>query len=861
MINKEKLSELISEYMNHFPKHWENEKFKWEAIKIFHDNWDIDAEDFIDMFMRATEKTYGLLASVNSFPRGMIKSFATYEPQTVRQMFIDLFDERKSVTERIDQFRKSSDELRAKHDDIWQSHYQTENAITTYLWLMYPDKYYIYKYSEVKAFTTELESDFAPKKGKALANVEGSFKLYDEVREIIKKDVALNEMLNNALTETCYSDPERITLTIDLEFFVSRYYKKNEVDDSAWFPSDYSPNLTVEDWMNVLQDSNVFNDKSLLIMKRMLDIGGEATCTQLANKYGETKNFYNVGSSSLGKRIAEKTGCPLYDGPEANSKYWPILYVGRSADKEQEGSWIFKLRSELKEALERMDLHSVEYKHDKNMILYGPPGTGKTYHTAIYAVAICEGKSVESYANVAYEEILAKYKALKENGRIAFTTFHQSYGYEDFIEGIYPDVDTSDEDVSGDVKYKIKSGVFKEFCETASIPVLNNQDNLGLNKNPVIWKVSLEKTGENETRRECLKNGHIRIGWDEYGPEITENTKYTSGGSVILDAFINQMKTGDIVVSCFSQYETDAIGVVTGDYEWDGKFDYYNRVRKVKWLVKDIRENILEFNNNKPMTLSSVYKLKMSLADVLGIVKKYRKEKEPTKNNNYVFIIDEINRGNISKIFGELITLIEPTKRKGEKEELEAMLPYTRKLFSVPSNVYILGTMNTADRSIALMDTALRRRFQFIEMMPDSQILRDNGADKVSDGENELDVADMLDKINERITFLYDREHTIGHAFFMGLKDEPTVEKLSSVFAKSVIPLLQEYFYEDYQKIQLVLGDNGKQNEELKFISDKKISTGAVFKGVVEDYIDIPERHYELNKKALENIQSYIEII
>ena len=164
-----------------------------------------------------------------------------------------------------------------------------------------------------------------------------------------------------------------------------------------------------------------------------------------------------------------------------------------------------------------------------------------------------------------------------------------------------------------------------------------------------------------------------------------------------------------------------------------------------------------------------------------------------------VFVIDEINRGNISKIFGELITLIEDTKREGLPEQASAILPYSGESFSVPSNVYILGTMNTADRSITLMDTALRRRFQFFEMMPDPEVLRKLGADKVG----ELDVAAMLKIINERITFLYDREHTIGHAFFTKLKDSPNIATLASIFRKSIIPLLQEYFYEDYQKIQV----------------------------------------------------------
>ncbi|MFR2777029.1 MAG: AAA family ATPase [Intestinibacter bartlettii] len=219
--------------------------------------------------------------------------------------------------------------------------------------------------------------------------------------------------------------------------------------------------------------------------------------------------------------------------------------------------------------------------------------------------------------------------------------------------------------------------------------------------------------------------------------------------------------------------------------------------------------------------------------------------------------IDEINRGNISKILGELITLIEDTKRESMDEQVAAVLPYSGESFSVPSNVYILGTMNTADRSIALMDTALRRRFQFVEMMPDADVLRDIGADKVDD----LDVAAMLEKINERITFLYDREHTIGHAFFTKLAKAPTIETLKVIFEKSVIPLLQEYFYEDYQKIQLVLGDNGKTDPSIKFILDEEVKVKNIFKGNADDVIDLPDKKYTINTEAFENLESYKQII
>ena len=512
------------------------------------------------------------------------------------------------------------------------------------------------------------------------------------------------------------------------------------------------------------------------------------------------------------------------------------------------------------ETEEETEMGEQVISYDRNMILYGPPGTGKTYNTVIYSVAIVEKKKIDELKKEAasdYKSVKKRYDAYLKEGKIAFTTFHQSYGYEEFIEGIKPN--TSDD--ASKLEYSVEDGIFKEFCARASAPTKKDRDDYGLNDSPVVWKVSLAKTYDNPVRSECLSNNHIRIGWDSYGPDIIDDD-YKNGGKTVLNAFINKMKIGDIVLSCYTQSTIDAIGVITGDCEWDDSFSEYKRVRKVKWLLKQ-KIDILEYNGGSNMTLSTVYKMKITANDVLKMLGKNTDDdpNEKKEQDNYVFIIDEINRGNISKIFGELITLIEDTKRIGADEEMKVRLPYSsnEKPFGVPSNVYILGTMNTADRSIAMMDTALRRRFSFKEMMPDSKVLKDINADKViADGQT-IDVAAMLDIINKRIEYLYDREHTIGHAFFTGLKNDPSIEHLSMIFEKSVIPLLQEYFYEDYAKIQLVLGDDGKKNENKKyqFILDTDIKVNEVFNTVPESRIDIPAKKYDIQKDAFKEVMSY----
>ncbi len=657
---------------------------------------------------------------------------------------------------------------------------------------------------------------------------------------------------------------------------VSSLFKWGEADPVKvilrkleWWPSKelYDPGLTVEKWIEILNDKELTTENNLEMFAMWLDYGKPAACSEIAECYRQTKNFFDVGSWSMAKRIVNKGICAAPpDKDNENARWWPVLYVGRHAEKEEKGSYIWKLREEVKQALLQIELPevrgnikmSIDNITSLNTILYGPPGTGKTYNTVKYAVNICDPEFASSHTE--YDNFLKRYNELKEDGRIAFTTFHQSYGYEEFIEGIKPNISEEDiDEEEANVEYTIANGLFKHFCERASLPVLRNGKNFGFNDDPTVWKVSLSKTYDNPVREECLKNGHIRIGWDEYGPDITDITKYESGGRVSLNAFINKMREGDIVFSCYSQSTIDAIGVITGEYEWDDSFDAYKRVRKVNWILKksiDIRK----LNNGRNMVESTVYRMSITASDVVQLLS----EEMPDDNtsidtnqpDNYVFIIDEINRGNISKIFGELITLIEESKRIGNKEEMRAILPYSNKLFGVPNNVYILGTMNTADRSIALMDTALRRRFCFVEMMPDTKVI---GNISISaDGET-LYVSKMLETINKRIEYLYDREHTIGHAFFTDLRGEKaTLKELAKVFKNKIVPLLQEYFYEDYEKIQLVLGDNDKSSDDYKFILDKKVNENDIFKK--NPQLDLKEKIYEIQEGAFEQIHSYIEI-
>ncbi|MCV3439722.1 AAA family ATPase [Campylobacter lari] len=393
-----------------------------------------------------------------------------------------------------------------------------------------------------------------------------------------------------------------------------------------------------------------------------------------------------------------------------------------------------------------------------NQILYGPPGTGKTYHTIDKALEVLG----ENLANKDRDEKKAKFDEYVKNRQIVFTTFHQSYGYEEFVEGIKPRIDSKEN--SKEVEYEIKDGIFKELCKKA----LDN------------YKVSLL------TQEEFVKSEDLENKIEFFLDELVDQQKFiekTQSGGFKLEEYNEKYRiiTDDTNANLYLNLEIFKTLLENKDKIING--------RSIKQIL----------NNKHRRQIDSYY---------FQLVKLFKEREQDYKVDNnpsekpelkpYIIIIDEINRGNVSKIFGELITLIEPSKRIDESEGLKVTLPYSGEKFGVPKNVYIIGTMNTADRSITSLDIALRRRFEFIEMMPKPNVLSDN-----CEGVN---LQKLLEAINARIEYLLDREKTIGHAFFIGID---SLEKLKNVFQNKIIPLLQEYFYNDYALIDMVLNKNG----------------------------------------------------
>lgn len=652
----------------------------------------------------------------------------------------------------------------------------------------------------------------------------------------------------------------------------SKNIQEKGIHPQDWWPGleEYNPGITAETYHDLFLDEKVVHRKWLTALYEMYQMPGHlGTCKQLGLKYGHKSAHYISYFSTVGGKIIKATGCPVLPEKEKASRCWPVLFQGRTPDDKLQGSYYWKMRTPVVEAMEKLIQEGTFESEGKetmehfyhNLILYGPPGTGKTYNSIIYAVALCEGKPVNEVKKAPYSEILLRYNSLKKAGRVVFTTFHQSYGYEEFIEGIKPKLDEE----SDKLEYTIEDGLFKDFCNRAKTVKVQVSAGAQVKPQPRIWGMLLGGTGMTELKKQCFEKGKIRLGWAEVKDEdvdsdfagdanVSWNAKH-----MVLD-FKNTMEIGDVVVIEKNNKSIDAIGVITGDYVYDESQSRYPRSRSVEWLVKNIDKDIVPFlpNGRKQLSRFSVFAFDyIGIDTIIQIVNEYGNDSVVEANQEtkpYVFIIDEINRGNISKIFGELITLIEDKKRAGAEEAMEAILPYSGESFSVPQNVYILGTMNTADRSIALMDTALRRRFDFEEMMPDSGVLKELGIETIEIDGVKLNIVKMLDTINERIEYLFDREHTIGHAFFVKLVDDPSLDTLSRIFRKKVVPLLQEYFFEDYEKIQLVLGDNTKE-DEYKFILDVPVKVKDIFNGNPD--VDLPEKGYRIQASAFNKIQSY----
>lgn len=787
MINKEKLQSIIVEYKKFFYERWEKgEKFKWKAIQQFQTYWDINAEDFEAMWNQATRKTYSLLDARSFFPKRMMNAFIEREPETVREMFLHLFDEKKDLEERINNFRLNAEILREKYGNgVWYNHYQTVNSISTYLWLRYPDKYYIYKYSEYQIVAKELQSEFVPKRTGGIQSMLGGFHMYDEICEQLQEDSQLKYMLERVLTDEYYSDPMFKTLTFDLGFFISRFYSHKEIVlRDEWWPLDYKLEFTVDDWTAMLNDRELFDTNCLKVMKRFKDYGGEATCVQLAEKYGGSYNFYNKCASALAKRIADKTGCNVMDRGGESSRWWPILFIGRDAIKGERGRWVWRLRNELSEALDKMDLSEIKLYEDE-----ADEDVQRNYWW------LNANPKIWSFSNLAVGETQS-YTLYNDNGnkRRIFQNFLDAkagdivIGYESHPVKQIVALAKVVQDQDGENLYFEKTESLTmpiSYTDLKNCPELEDMEYF-VQPQGSLFKLTKE---EYDFIMDIIREGNpvkrVQETIVSYTREKFLSEVYMSSEN--LDTLISLLKRKKNVILC------GAPGV--------GKTFTAKRLAYAMMGVKDdSRIGFIQFHQNysyEDFVLG--YRPKENGFGLeKGLFYRFVEQAKDHPNKDYFFIIDEINRGNMSKIFGELLMAVEKQYRGTEDA-----LSYDGRSFSVPDNLYIIGMMNTADRSLAMIDYALRRRFSFFEMEPgfDSEGFK---AYQEKFANETFDI--LIDKIKElnrdiRRDDSLGEGFCIGHSYFCG-EDECTEQWLQEVVYYDILPTLQEYWFDNKAKVQ-----------------------------------------------------------
>jgi 5-methylcytosine-specific restriction protein B len=795
MIDHAKLEPVLRGYQTYFPKYWPHgEDFKWEAAQQFHDHWDINAADFGEMFKAATAKVFSLLDTGYAYPRAMILNFAAADCEATRAMFRSLFDESIELSPRITAFQAAAEALRIKYNDgSWNNHYQNTSAISVYLWLRYPDQYYIYRYSVTRDISTALNFNAPPKRDGSVESLLNSYRLYDELRAALSQNEAITRMIRSAIEAApagkYWPDTHWNIAAIDLGFYLSRFYlaeQKAAQMQTGWFPakSEYDPGITTAQWSALLQDASVFTPEALRVMKCMLDYGGQATCKQLAIKYGETSNFYISNSCHLAKRVAEKTGCRIMPRDNESMRWWPILYVGKNTSTKADGTYIWRLRDELLQALKKADLSKV------------PTAAAAGEATSRHYWWLTANPKIWSYSSLRVGEEQT-YTLYNDNGnkRRIFQNFLDAkagdlvIGYEaNPVKRVVALAKITQESNGKEIYFEKTESLTSpiEYAALKAAPELEKME-FFVQPNGSLFKLS---EGEYNFILDLIR--------DENPVPVRQavSDSYTKA-DFLHDVFLSEPRYTMLVSLLRRKKNVILQGAPGVGKTYAAKRLAYSMMGQ----ADPSRVEFVQFHQNysyEDFMLGyrpdgSGFKL------TEGVFYRFCQKASNDPEREYFFLIDEINRGNLSKIFGELMMLIESDHR-GEK----ITLAYNGMPFYVPENLYIIGMMNTADRSLALIDYALRRRFSFFEMEPaftSDGFLHYQAA---LDNETFDALVEQIKKLNLEIKNdpVLGPGFRIGHSYFC--LDAPaacTTDWMCSVVEFDILPTLAEYWFDAPDKL------------------------------------------------------------